>query len=87
VPLLILRFASTAFVDGALVTMIEYVLVVIPSWAVTTILIVLGPATKAILPDAVPEVIATPLTFIVAVGSMVVAVTVTDIVALLTDVV
>ena len=60
---------------------------VMPSWAVTTVLIVLGPTTKAILPDAVPEATTTPFTFMVALGSMVVAVTVTDATALLTDVV
>ena len=48
---------------------------------------VLGPTAKVMLPDAVPEATATPLTFIVAVGSTVVAVTVTDATALLTDVV
>ena len=54
---------------------------VTPSWAVTTVLMVLEPTAKAILPDAVPELTAMPFTFIVAVGSMVVAVTVTDAVA------
>ena len=50
-------------------------------------MIVLEPIAKAMLPDAVPDVTATPFTFIVAVGSTVVAVTVTDAVALLTEVV
>ena len=48
---------------------------------------VLLPAAKAILPDAVPDVTATPFTVTVASGSCVVGVTVTDEVALGTDVV
>ena len=71
----------------ALVMRIEYVSVVMPFWAMTTVLMVLEPTAKAMLPDAVPELTVTPSTFIVAVLSMVVAVTVTDAVALLTDVV
>ena len=56
-----------------------------PSWAVTTVVIVLGPATKAMLPDAAPEVTAAPFTVTEAVTSAVVGVTFTDAVALLTD--
>jgi len=74
--------------DFARVTTIEYVLVVVPSCAVTTVVIVVAvPAARAIAPDAVPEVTATPLTFMVAFGSAAVGVTVTDAVALATDVV
>lgn len=59
-----------------------------PSWAVTTVvMVVVVPAAKAITPDAVPDVTATPFTFMVAAGSVAVAVTVTDAVALTTDVV
>ena len=53
-------------------------MVVVPSCAVTTVLIVVWPTAKAIGPDAVPEVTAVPLTVTVAVGSCVVGVTVTD---------
>ncbi len=48
---------------------------------------VFEPTAKAILPDAVPEVTAAPFTFTVALASAVVGVTVTDVSALLTDVV
>jgi hypothetical protein len=48
---------------------------------------VLAPTASAMLPDAVPEVTATPFTFIVALASAVVGVTFTDAVALVTDVV
>lgn len=49
------------------------------------VVMVLGPTTKAMLPDAVPEVTAIPFTVTVAVASAVVGVTFTDVVALLTD--
>ena len=62
-------------------------MVVNPSCAVTTVLMVVWPTAKAIAPDAVPEVTAVPFTVIVALASCVVGVTVTDAVALLTDVV
>ena len=79
---------SDALFDAARVTTIAYVLVVVPFWAVTTVLIVVVvPTAKAITPDAAPDVTATPFTFIVAVGSAAVGVTVTDAVALGTDVV
>ena len=50
-------------------------------------LIVFWPAAKAMLPDAVPEVTATPFTVIVAVASVAVGVTVTEAVPAPTDVV
>jgi len=53
-----------------------------PSWAVTTVVIVLGPTAKAMLPDAVPELTAISSTFTVAVASLVVGVTVSDVIAL-----
>lgn len=63
-------------------------MVVVPFWAATTIVrVVVVPSAKAMLPDAIPEVTATPFTFMVAVGSAAVGVTVTDAVALATDVV
>ena len=76
---------SKALADSARVTVMVYVLVVTPSWAVTTVVMVLGPTAKAILPDAVPELIVTPFTATVAVWSLVVGVTVMVETALLTD--
>ena len=74
---------SEALADPARVTIIEYVLVVVPFWAVTTVLIVVAvPTAKVIAPDAAPDDTATPFTFMVAVGSAAVGVTVTDAVAL-----
>jgi len=58
-------------------------LVVLPSCAVTTVVMVLGPMAKAMLPDALPDTTATPFTFTVAPASAVVGVTVID--AVLTD--
>lgn len=62
---------------------------VVPSCAVTTVVMVvmLPSAPKATAPDAVPDATAMPFTFIVALASWVVAVTVTDVVALAADVV
>ena len=78
---------SEALAAPARVTMMEYVFVVTPSWAVTTVVMVVWPTAKAIAPDAVPEVTVAPFTFIVAVGSAAVGVTVTEAVALTTGVV
>jgi hypothetical protein len=62
--------------------------VVVPSGDVTTVLIVVvASSVKATGPDAVPGVTAMPFTVTVASGSSVVGVTVTDAVALMTDVV
>ena len=61
-----------------------YVFVVIPSCAVTTVVMVLGPKFKLIGADAVPDETTEPFTFIVAVGSATVGVTVTEVTALAT---
>lgn len=45
---------------------------------------VLGPTTKAIFPDGVPDVTATPFTVIVALASLLVGVIVTAVVELVT---
>ena len=55
-----------------------------PSWAVTTIVIVFEPNDKGILADAVPDTTVTPFTVMIEVASMVVGVTVIDDVVLLT---
>ena len=74
--------ASSAFVDGAArVTFTVYVFVVVPSCAVTTVVMVFEPWFKVITPDAEPDVTVVPLTITVAVGSLVVGVIVTDAVA------
>ena len=48
---------------------------------------VFAPTAKGILAEAVPEATVTPFTFIVALGSWVVGVTVTDVIEVGTDVV
>lgn len=57
---------------------------VTPSCAVPTIVIILVPVFKLMLPDAVPDATGAPFTVTVAVGSIVVGVTVIDAVELLT---
>ena len=58
---------------------------VAPSCAVTAVVIVFVPTFKVIAPEAVPEVTVMPLTVTVAVGSLVVGVTVMEDVAFPTD--
>ena len=71
VPRLILNAERLAFADAALVTVIVYVLVVVPSCAVTTVVTVLVPTFNAIGPEAVPGVTVVPFTFTVDVGTAV----------------
>ena len=78
------RLLSVTIEDGALDTDIVYVLIVVPSCAVTTIEITLFPTLKAIGPDALPDTTAVPLTVIVELASVAVGVTVILAVALLT---
>ena len=79
---------NEALLDFALVTLMTYVWVVDPFWAVTMVVMaVVAPSAKAIDPDAVPDVTAMPFTFTVALTSCVTGVTVTDAVAFTTDVV
>ena len=66
----------------SLVTVTLYVLVVVPSWAVTTIVIVLGPTTSGIAWLAVPDGTVIPFTLIVAVASVTVARIVSELVVL-----
>ena len=75
---------KNASYDFALVTVRVYVLVVVPSEAVTTVVMVLGPTTKGRLADADPDVILVPFTFTVAAASLVVGVTVTDVMVVAT---
>jgi hypothetical protein len=75
---------SVETVDGCRVATIEYVFVVTPSWAVTTILILFVPTFKLIEPLGDPDVTETPLTVIVANALFLVGVTVTDVVVFTT---
>ena len=53
-----------------------------PSPAVTTVAIVFEPTFKGIAAEAAPEIMVSPFTFIVAAGSLVVGVTVTEVIEL-----
>ena len=55
-----------------------------PSCAVTNMVMVFAPTINGIAADAVPEVTAVPFTVTVAFGSVVVGVTVTDVMAFVT---
>jgi len=84
VPALSVKFDNVASADAARVTTTVYVLVVVPSCAVTTAVIVFVPTFRLIGPDAVPDVTVVPFTVTVALASEVVGVTVMLVVALLT---
>ena len=58
-----------------------------PSAAVTTVVIVVGPILSEIAPDGEPDVTGSPFIVTVAFGSVVVGVTVTEVTELATDVV
>ena len=76
---------SVATPEGARVTVMVYVLIVVPFWAVTTTLsAVVVPSASASAPEVVPEVTLVPFTFIVALASVVTGFTVMVAVALLT---
>ena len=70
VPVLSARLARFAFVESR-VTVKVYVFVVVPSCAVTTMLIVFGPTTRGRLGEAVPDAIDVPFTVTVAFASLV----------------
>jgi hypothetical protein len=84
VPLLGTRLVRAETAEGALVTATVYVVVVVPSCAVTTVVSVLDPTTSGSEALAAPEATVTPFTFTVAVLSVTVGVSVTEVVALLT---
>ena len=73
---LLTKLSGLAMLSGpvALVTVRVYVLVVVPFWAVTTVVMVFDPTDNGRLWDAVPEVTAVPFTFTVALASAVVGV-------------
>ena len=60
-------------------------MVVVPSWAVTMVVIVFGPTASAIESEALPEATVVPFTVTVAVASATVGVTVRLVTALATD--
>jgi len=60
------RLERVATAEAALVIVTVYVFVVLPSWAVTTTVIVFAPTFSAMEPEALPEVTDVPLTVIVA---------------------
>ena len=67
-----------ALLDCASVTTTEYVLLLPPPEAVATMVMVLGPTTRGIAFDAVPELTATPFTVMVPFGSTAVGVIVIE---------
>ena len=70
--------------EGGRVTVTVYVDVVVPSCAVTTVVSVFDPTTSGSDALAAPEATLTPFTFTVAVLSVTVGVSVTEVIALLT---
>ena len=83
-PVLVVRLLNVATELGVRVTVTVYVCVVVPSCAVTAVVIVLAPTFNAIADDAAPLATVVPFTFIVALASETVGVTVILVVALLT---
>ena len=74
-----------ALADPARVIVIVYVFVVVPSCAVTTVVITFAPTLKAWLVDGDPETAAAPFTVTVAVPSAVVGVRAMDDMLFATD--
>jgi len=75
VPLLMVKLLRVASADGSLVTVIITVLVVTPSCAVNTVVMVFVPRFSAIACDGDPDATGVPFTVIVAVGSFAVGIT------------
>ena len=71
-----LRDERSVLEVAARVTLSVYVFVVLPSRAVTTVVMVLEPTARLMDPQAVPDGTSTPLTFTVALGSAALGVTV-----------
>lgn len=78
VPLLMAKFDKTALFDPSYIVAV-YVSVVLPSCAVTLMVITFIPGFMLTGADAVPDATGVPFTVTVAVGSVVVGVTVVDI--------
>jgi hypothetical protein len=86
VPELIVRLDKLASVESAaaLVMVMVYVFVVVPSCAVTTVVIILLPTLNTTFLD-VPLIVGVPFTVIVALALLAVGVTSTDVTLLATD--
>ena len=86
VPELIVRLDKLASVDSAaaLVMVMVYVFVVVPSWAVTTVVIILLPTFKTTF-LAAPLAVGVPFTVMVALTLLAVGVTSTDVTLLATE--
>ena len=84
VPELNTILARSALAEAARVTTTVYVFIV-PSCAVTTVVMVFGPTTNGIAPDGLPEATLTPFTVTVAVTWLTVGVKVMALVPMLTD--
>ena len=68
--------ANKAFDDSARLAVTVYVLIVLPSWAVTIIIMGLGPKFNEIGVERTPDATDIPLTFMVAPGLLLVGTTV-----------
>ena len=79
------KLERVAMAEGALVTVTVYVFVVLPSWAVTTTVMVFDPTLSEIAPEAEPDVTEVPLTVMVALACVRVGVIVIDVTELATD--
>jgi hypothetical protein len=86
VPALIVRFDKLASVESAaaLVMVMVYVFVVVPSWAVTTVVIILLPTFKTTFLD-VPLVVDVQFTVMVALTLLAVGVTSTELTPFTTE--
>lgn len=73
------RFDKVASAAPVRFTVMISVLVVTPSWAVITVVMVFGPTLNGMLCDKLPEATAWPLTIIVAVASLAVGVSFTEV--------
>ena len=88
VPELVTKLAKSAFEDGSRLTARVYVLIVTPSWAVTsTFITVVAPAASIIVPEALPDVTTVPFTATEANDESAVGVTVSELTAFSTDIV
>ena len=84
-PVLSFNDFREASLEPFLYTVIEMVFLVVPSWAVTNKLITVGLVVIAIACEAVPDTTAVPFTLTVALASLVVGVTVSEVVVDVTD--
>ena len=87
-PGLIAKLAKSALELKGRWTASVYILIVTPSWAVTsTFITVVAPAASIIVPEALPDVTAAPFTATEANDESAVGVTVSELTAFSTDIV